>query len=115
MKNFPLRSLRFLMFHFCFLLSALCFLLPTYAATVTGNLTDISLNALDTKLIFTPTNEVQIGNASLSAGPPKILDTTSGSFSLLLGTGDYTVSLPAIPYRRPFLISVPNTNGTLNI
>ena len=66
------------------------------AATVIGNLTDISLQSFNTKLIFTPTNEVQIGGAGLSAGPPKILDTTSGAFSIALETGDYTVSLPMV-------------------
>src|ERR1043166_8462548 len=85
------------------------------SATVVGNLRDISLNALDTKLIFTPTNEVQIGGAGLVAGPPKILDTASGAFSITLDTGDYTVSLPLVPSRRPFLISVFATNGAINI
>ena len=85
------------------------------SATVVGNLTDISLSPLNTKLIFTPTNEVQIGGAGLIAGPPKILDTTAGAFSITLDTGDYTVTLPAIPYRRPFLISVFATNGAINI
>ena len=66
-------------------------------------------------ILFTPTNEVQVSGSGLVAGPPKILDTTSGAFSITLDTGDYTVSLPAIPYRRPFLISVPATNGTINI
>jgi hypothetical protein len=89
--------------------------LKSPSATVTGNLTDISLSPLNTKLIFTPTNEVQIGGAGLVAGPPKILDTTAGAFSITLDSGDYTVSLPAIPYRRPFLISVFATNGTINI
>jgi hypothetical protein len=99
--------------NFCFLLSALCFSSP--AATITGNLTDISMSPFDTKLIFTPTNEVLVSSSGLSAGPPKILDTSSGSFSILLDTGYYTVSLPAIPWRRPFLITVPETTATLNI
>jgi len=81
------------------------------AATVT----DISLAPFNTKMIFTPTNEVQIGGAGLSAGPPKILDTTSGAFSITLEKGDYTVSLPMVPSRRPFLISVFATNGAINI
>src|SRR6266700_7765762 len=85
------------------------------SATVTGNLTDISLQAFNTKMIFTPTNEVQIGGAGLSAGPPKILDTTSSAFSITLEKGDYTVSLPMVPSRRPFLISVFSTNGAINI
>ena len=91
------------------------FALNSPAATVVGNLTDISLQSFNTKLIFTPTNEVQIGGAGLSAGPPKILDTTSGAFSISLDTGDYTVSLPMVPSRRPFLISVFATNGAINI
>src|SRR5205823_13479788 len=83
--------------------------------TVVGNLTDISLAPLDTKLIFTPTNQVLVTGSGLSAGPPKIIDTTSGAFSLALEAGDYTVSLPLIPWRRPFVISVFATNGTVNI
>ena len=85
------------------------------AATITGTLNDISIQALDTKLIFTPTNDVLVTPTGLSAGPPKILDTTSGQFSLMLEAGDYTVSLPLIPWRRPFVISVFSTNGTINI
>ncbi len=85
------------------------------AATVTGNLTDISLAPLDTKLIFTPTNQVLVTGGGLSAGPPKIIDTTAGAFSLALEAGDYTVSLPLIPQRRPFVISVMNTSATINI
>jgi hypothetical protein len=86
-----------------------------HPATVTGTLVDIGLQPLNAKMIFTPTNEVLISSSGLSAGPPKILDTTAGAFSITLDTGDYTVSLPAIPYRRPFLISVFATNGTINI
>src|SRR5204862_8164807 len=87
------------MFVFLFvLLSTLNSQLSTIrAATVTGNLTDISLQSLNTKLIFTPTNEVQLDGTRLIAGPPKILDTTSGAFSITLDTGNYTVSLPMVP------------------
>jgi hypothetical protein len=88
---------------------------PVPAATVTGNLTDISLAPFNTKMVFTPTNEVQVSAAGLSAGPPKILDTTNGAFSILLDTGDYAVTLPLVPSRRPFMISVLDTNGTLQI
>ena len=102
------------MFDVCFRNDAPPASLPP-AATVVGNLTDISLAPFNTKMIFTPTNEVQIGGAGLSAGPPKILDTTSGAFSIALDTGDYAVSLPMVPSRRPFLISVFATNGTINI
>jgi hypothetical protein len=85
------------------------------AATVTGTLTDISLEPLNTKLVFTPTNEVLVTDAGLSAGPARVIDTTNGLFSLALDAGDYTVSLPLVPLRRPFRISVMPTNGTLNL
>jgi hypothetical protein len=88
---------------------------PATAATVTGTLVDIGLHPFDTKIVFTPTNEVQVSSAGLSAGPPKVLDTTNGAFSIVLDAGDYAVSLPLISLRRPFMISVTDTNGTLNI
>src|SRR5213594_989068 len=84
-------------FHSLLLLSTLNYQpSTTLAATVTGTLQDISIQSLDTKLILTPTNEVLVTPTGLSAGPPKILDTTSGQFSLMLEAGDYTVSLPLI-------------------
>src|SRR2546423_1642786 len=89
--------------------------LPTSAATVTGNLTDISVQPLSTKLLFSPTTNVLVTPSGLNAGPPKTIDTTNGAFSLALEAGDYTVSLPLIPWRRPFPISVFATNGTVNI
>jgi hypothetical protein len=76
---------------------------------------DIGLHPFNTKIVFTPTNEVQVSSAGLSVGPPKVLDTTSGAFSIVLDAGDYAVSLPLISLRRPFMISVPDTNGTLDI
>jgi hypothetical protein len=85
------------------------------AATVTGNLTDISLSPLNTKLLFSPTNEVLLVPSGLSAGPPRAIDTVSGAFSVPLEGGDYTVSLPLIPWRRAFPISVPDTGATINI
>jgi len=84
-------------------------------ATVTGNLTDISLAPVNTKLLFSPTNEVLRTPSGLNVGPPKIIDTTNGGFSIVLEAGDYTVSLPLIPSRRPFCITVIQTNGTINI
>jgi hypothetical protein len=39
----------------------------------------------------------------------------SGAFSIVLDAGDYTVSLPLLGWRKPFIISVANTNGTVNI
>lgn len=85
------------------------------SATITGTLHDLSLQPLDTKLVFTPTNAVLVTASGLSAGPPRVIDITNGAFSLVLDAGDYTVSLPLVPTRRPFVISVFDTNGTLDI
>jgi hypothetical protein len=85
------------------------------AATIIGNLTDISLQPLDTRMSFAPTNQVVVGANGLSAGPPRIIQTSSGAFSIPLDAGDYTVSLPLLGWRKPFIISVMNTNGTVNI
>jgi len=85
------------------------------AATVTGNLTDISLEPLNTKLIFSPTNDVLVTRTGLSAGPPKVVDTINGQFSLALEAGEYTVSLPLVPWRRPFIIAVMETNVAVDI
>lgn len=85
------------------------------AATVTGNLTDISIQPLDTRLLFSPTTNVLVTPSGLNAGPPKVVDTLNGAFSLTLEAGDYTVSLPLIPWRRSFPISVFATNGMVNI
>src|SRR5882672_6810031 len=101
-----------------FLLSALYFLLSPVtspSATVTGTLTDISIQGLNTKLMFAPTNSVLLTPTGLSAGPPKTINTTNGQFTIVLESGDYTVSLPLIPWRLPFAISVFATNGTVNI
>jgi hypothetical protein len=84
------------------------------AATVTGNLTDISIAPLTTKMLFTPTTNVLVTGSGLSAGPPKMITTSGGAFALDLEAGDYTVSLPLITYRAPFRISVFATNGTVN-
>jgi hypothetical protein len=78
-------------------------------------LTDISIQPLDTRLLFSPTTNVLVTPAGLNAGPPKVVDTLNGAFTLTLEAGDYTVSLPLIPWRRPFPISVFATNGTVNI
>jgi len=64
--------------------------LTTPAATVTGSLSDISIQALNTKLLFAPTNEVLVTPNGLSAGPPKLIQTSGGQFSISLEAGDYT-------------------------
>jgi hypothetical protein len=85
------------------------------AATVTGNLTDISQAPVNTKILFSPTNEVLVTASGLNVGPAKVVDTTNGAFSVVLEAGNYTVSLPLIAARRPFCIYVLATNGTVNI
>jgi len=85
------------------------------AATITGNLKDISQQSIDTRISFAPTNQVMITSSGLSVGPPRIIDSTNGAFSIVLDPGDYTVSLPLLGWRKPFIISVSNTNGTVNI
>src|SRR5690349_537121 len=101
-----------------FLLVSVSLQLSTFnlqPATIIGNLSDISLQPLDTRISFAPTNQVLVTGSGLSVGPPRILQSTNGSFSIPLDTGDYTVSLPLLGWRKPFIISVLNTNGIVNI
>jgi hypothetical protein len=88
---------------------------PGRAATVVGTLQDISIEGLNTKLTFWPTTNVLLTPSGLNAGPPKTINVSNGQFSLPLEAGDYLVSLPLIPWRTFFAISVFPTNGTLNI
>jgi hypothetical protein len=85
------------------------------AATIIGNLKDISQQSLDTRISFAPTNQVLVTESGLSVGPPRIIDSANGAFSIVLDAGDYTVSMPLLGWRKPFIISVLNTNGTVNI
>ncbi len=85
------------------------------AATVVGSLQDISQQGLNTKLTFSPTTNVLLTPIGLSAGPPKSIDAVNGQFSVVLEAGDYVVSLPLVPWRKSFAISVFETNGTVNI
>ena len=85
------------------------------AATIIGNLKDISQQSLDTRISFAPTNQVLVTGSGLSVGPPRIIDSVNGAFSIVLEAGDYTVSMPLLGWRKPFVISVMNTNGTVNI
>jgi hypothetical protein len=85
------------------------------AATIIGNLNDISQQSLDTRISFAPTNQVLVTGNGLSVGPPRIIDSVNGAFSIVLEAGDYTVSMPLLGWRKPFVISVMNTNGTVNI
>src|SRR5712691_13281976 len=96
-------------------LTLLAIACPASSATITGNLTDLSLAPLNTTLQFNPTNIVLVNSAGLSAGPPKTVDSTNGAFSLVLDAGDYTVCLPLIPWRNCFSISVPAGTNTYNL
>jgi hypothetical protein len=91
------------------------FAVNCFPATVTGNLVDISLVPLDTKLTFTPTNLVLVTTAGLSAGPPRTIETTNGAFAITLDAGNYTVTTPLITWRAPFGLAVPPGAGTYNI
>jgi hypothetical protein len=88
---------------FSWMLVVGCWDFSSHAATVTGSLTDISVQPLTTKMLFTPTTNVLVTGSGLSAGPPKMITTSSGTFSLDLEAGDYTVSLPLITYRAPLV------------
>jgi len=88
---------------------------PATAATVTGNLIDISQQSIDTRISFAATNQVLVASGGLSVGPPRIINSTNGAFSIVLDPGDYTVSLPLLGWRKPFIISVSSTNTTVNI
>jgi len=66
---------------------------------------------LNTKLIFTPTNEVLVCSGGLSVGPGKIIDTTNGAFSLSLDAGDYTVTMPMVTCRSHSAFSFPAPTG----
>ena len=94
---------------------ATCNLQLATAATIIGNLKDISQQSLDTRISFAPTNQVQVTGGGLSVGPPRIIDSTNGAFTIVLDAGEYMVSLPLLGWRKPFIISVLNTNGTVNI
>src|SRR5947208_1662204 len=57
---------------------------PLPAATVTGNLTDVSLAPLNTKLVFAPTNEVLMCSGGLRVGPAN--NSPNATFQLKLGS-----------------------------
>src|SRR5260370_18405256 len=59
-------------------------------ATITGNLTDISLAPLSTKLHFNPTNALLVSTSGLTAGPPRTLDTTNGGVAIVLAASEHT-------------------------
>src|SRR2546423_12487832 len=69
-------------------------LLPSPAATIIGNLTDISLQPLDTRISFAPTNQVTVTGGGLSVRPPRLAQTPTRSFSPPPHVGDYTGTPP---------------------
>jgi len=79
------RKTRFAFCETLFLIQlATCILPPitATAATVTGTLQDISLQSLDTKIMFAPTNGALVTPTGLSAGPPRVIDSVNGAFSV---------------------------------
>jgi hypothetical protein len=83
--------------------------------TVTGLVSQITSTALDTKITFTPSQDILLLTNGLSVGPAKTISTTNGGFSLLLNPGTYLVRLPLIGGRNAFTIGVPHGNGPENI
>jgi hypothetical protein len=88
-------------------------LLTGHGAVVTGSLTNINLQPLNTAITFTPTNDVLILNGAISAGPAQTIYSTNGQFSVTLAEGPYIVSFPLISGRRAFPIVVPPGTGTV--
>lgn len=88
---------------------------PARGAIVTGYLEDIGISPMETKITFTPTNAVIVTARGLSAGPPKTVTATNGSFSQVLEGGRYTVCFPLVPSRSCFVIEVPTSTNAVNI
>src|ERR1051326_5596696 len=114
-RNFKQQNSKLKMKRIGLLIIGVLVALAGRAATVEGDLKDISIEALNTKLLFAPPNEVLVKPSGLSAGPRKVLESANGHFSVVLEAGDYTVTLPLIPWRHGFGISVMDTTGTVNI
>lgn len=97
------------------------FCLPASADTYTvwGRIQDIGGGSLASRLTWTPTNIVVVGNAGLVGGPPITIIATNGFFTNVFECGDYWVKLSlsngvAIP-RAAFLVAVPCGGGTNHI
>lgn len=104
---------------------ALAFLLFAFSSaradtfTVWGRIQDIGGGSLPTRLTWTPTNIVVVGNAGLIGGPPITITATNGYFTNVFECGDYWVRLGlangiTIP-RAAFLVVVPCGGGTNHI
>jgi len=96
--------------------SALCIPHSALGAWVTAtNTHNIIGHVLTTKITFTPTNDVLIANGGLSAGPAITTNIVNGCFTNWLDGGNYTVTFPLLPFRRPFLIAVPGDTNSYDI
>lgn len=83
--------------------------------TVTGLLSQITSEALETYITFTPSADILLLNSGLSAGPAKTIFATNGAFSQVLNPGTYLVRLPRVGGRNAFTIGVPHGTSTENI
>jgi len=88
---------------------------PSQGASVWGNLVDIQLGHLETKVTFYPTNLVLVTASGISAGPAITITATNGYFSNRFDCGDYVVSFPLVPWRKSFTITVPCNTNVYNI
>jgi hypothetical protein len=99
-----------------FRIGLLCLLVlnfQTYAATVTWSPVEITGAALSCRMYFVPTNIALNSGNNLNLGQPK--NIAAGTTNTTLLAGDYTVSSPDAPFRRPFLIAVPDDANTYSI
>ena len=84
------------------------------ATTINGVLRDININLLTTRVRFVPVSQVVAFPGYLEVGPPTIIISTNGIFSIELANGTYAVSFPTIPQKNPFQICVP-ASGVFSI
>ena len=96
--------------------SALCIPHSALGAWVTAtNTHNIVGHVLNTKITFTPTNDVLIANGGLSAGPAITTNIVNGRFTNWLDGGNYTVTFPLLPFRKAFSIAVPTDTNSYDI
>lgn len=99
------------------ILSAICHLPSAHATiTVTGLVSQITSEALETKIMFTPAADILLLTNGLSAGPAKTISSAAnGGFTNTFNPGTYLVRLPLVGGRNAFTIAVPHGNGIENI
>jgi hypothetical protein len=98
-------------------LSAISYQLSACAMiTVTGLVSQITSEALETKIMFTPAQDILLLTNGLSAGPAKTISSASnGGFTNTFNPGTYLVRLPLVDGRNAFTIAVPHGDGYMNI